>query len=81
MRTFDETGKEFLANYLGKAYADALPNLEERQAVFFGRGSNCENPILIRLNERAEFKRVFRDAHPPPVTAASYAGDSGVATG
>jgi len=49
MRTFDETGKEFLSNYIGSEYAAVLPSLEERHAVFFGRASTCENPVLIRL--------------------------------
>jgi hypothetical protein len=60
MRTFDETGKEFLANYLGRDYANVLPSLEERHAVFFGRALACETPVLIRLNDRADFTRVFR---------------------
>lgn len=66
MRTFDETGKEFLANYLGHEYSDELSSLPERHAVFFGRGSNCENPVLIALNDRDKFREVFRSAHPPP---------------
>jgi hypothetical protein len=66
MRTFDETGKEFLANYIGREYANCLSSIPERQAVFFGKASSCENPILIQLNDRQIFKRVFREAHPPP---------------
>jgi hypothetical protein len=62
MRTFDETGKGFLANYVGSDYADALPSLSERQAVFYGKASSCENPVLIRLNDRLDFIRTFRDA-------------------
>jgi DNA helicase HerA-like ATPase len=65
MRTFDETGKEFLANYLGKEYASVLPALEERHAVFFGRASACETPVLIRLNDRDDFIRVFRESNAP----------------
>jgi hypothetical protein len=65
MRTFDDTGKEFLANYLGRSYADVLPNLSERHAIFFGRASQCENPVLMRANERAAFVQAFRAAHPP----------------
>jgi uncharacterized protein len=65
MRTFDETGKEFLANYLGRDYANVLPSLEERHAVFFGRASACETPVLIRLNDRADFIRVFRKSGVP----------------
>jgi DNA helicase HerA-like ATPase len=67
MRTFDDTGKEFLANYIGSDYARVLPSLEPRHAVVFGKGSSCENPVLIRLNDRDAFVEAFRAAHPPPV--------------
>jgi len=67
MRTFDETGKEFLTNYLGRDYANVLPSLEERHAVFFGRASACETPVVIRLNDRADFIRVFRKSGAPDV--------------
>ena len=67
MRTFDETGKDFLANYVGRDYADALSSIPERHAVFFGKASSCENPVLIRLNNQAEFRKVFRALHPPGV--------------
>lgn len=60
MRTFDDTGKDFLANYIGADYANSLSSLTERQAVFFGRASSCENPILIRLNDREIFVQSFR---------------------
>lgn len=60
MRAFDETGKDFLANYVGRDYANALPSLSERQAVFFGKASSCENPVLIRLNDRDAFIKSFR---------------------
>jgi hypothetical protein len=61
MRTFDDTGKDFLANYIGMTYADILPSLQERHAVFFGRASSCENPVLLKLNDRADFIRSFRE--------------------
>jgi uncharacterized protein len=66
MRTFDDTGKEFLANYVGRDYAAILSSLPERQAVFFGRASSCENPVLISLNDRDVFRRTFRAKFPPP---------------
>jgi hypothetical protein len=66
MRTFDETGKEFLANYIGKDYAASLSSISERHAVLFGKASSCENPILIRLNDQKTFRQAFRAAHPPP---------------
>jgi hypothetical protein len=68
MRTFDDTGKDFLANYLGRDYAQVLPNLSERHAVFFGRASQCENPVLMRANDRDAFLAAFRNPAPaaPP---------------
>ena len=66
MRTFDETGKEFLANYIGKDYANSLSSLAERHAVMFGKASSCENPILIRLNDREKFLMAFRADNPLP---------------
>jgi len=66
MRIFDDTGRDFLANYIGADYANSLSSLSERQAVFFGRASSCENPILIRLNDRDKFLRAFRAENPPP---------------
>ena len=71
MRTFDETGKEFLANYIGKDYAASLSAISERHAVLFGKASSCENPILIRLNDREEFRQAFRAENPPPVLPAA----------
>jgi hypothetical protein len=68
MRTFDDTGKEFLSNYVGRDYADTLSNLPERHAVFFGRASSCENPVLIELNNRDEFKKSFREKFPRSVS-------------
>jgi uncharacterized protein len=60
MRSFDDTSREFLSNYIGREYATLLPNLPERHAILFGRGSSCENPVHVQLNDRAAFVRHFR---------------------
>lgn len=65
MRTFDETGKDFLSNYIGKDYSSALSSIPERHAVFFGKASSCENPVLIRLNDQDQFREVFRGQFSP----------------
>lgn len=71
MRTFDDTGKEFLSNYIGRDYAGVLPGLEARHAVIFGKASSCENPVLVRLNDRQPFLDAYRVVHPVlPVPAA-----------
>lgn len=74
MRTFDDTGKAFLSNYLGSDYADMLPTLGEREAVFFGKASNCENPIRVRLNDRQDFLKRFREANPPQSVRGAAGG-------
>lgn len=66
MRTFDDTGKEFLGNYIGRDYAGVLPSLQARHAVLFGKASTCENPVLIKLNDREPFLSAFRELHPVP---------------
>lgn len=65
MRTFDDTGKEFLGNYIGSDYASVLPAMQPRHAVVFGKGSSCENPVLIRLNNQDAFRQRFRPDNPP----------------
>ncbi|MBK6718945.1 MAG: ATP-binding protein [Sphingomonadales bacterium] len=80
MRTFDDTGKDFLGNYIGSDYASVLPSLQPRHAVIFGKGSSCENPVLIRLNDQEAFRQVFRAANPPKVpTPQPQPDDVGVA--
>jgi len=66
MRTFDDTGKNFLSNYLGRAFAETLSDLKERHAIFFGKASSCENPVLIRLNDQDQFQARFRVDNPVP---------------
>lgn len=62
LRSFDATGIEFLKNYIGEDYAAVISTLEDRHAVIFGRASSCRDPVLVRLNEREDFLRVFREA-------------------
>ncbi|MGH7343469.1 MAG: ATP-binding protein [Candidatus Rokuibacteriota bacterium] len=64
LRVFDATGMEFLKNYIGEDYAGVLSTLEDRHAVVFGRASSCRDPVLSRLNDRADFIRKFREPKP-----------------
>ncbi|QNN66605.1 ATP-binding protein [Sphingomonas lutea] len=66
LRSFDETSREFLSNYIGRDYAQVLPTLPQRHAVFFGKASSSSNPVMIRVNDREAFLDAFRAAHPPP---------------
>jgi DNA helicase HerA-like ATPase len=52
LRVFDDTGKAFLENYIGKDYSDLLPTLEERYAIAIGKGLMLKQPIIIRVNDK-----------------------------
>lgn len=58
LRVFDDTGKSFLENYIGKDYADTLPTLEERHAIAIGKGLRLKQPVIMELNDRAQFVSV-----------------------
>jgi hypothetical protein len=70
LRSFDDTSKDFLSNYIGRDYAQVLPTLPQRHAVFFGKASSSSNPVMIRVNDREAFVVAFRAAHPPPALPA-----------
>jgi len=77
-RTFDDTGMAFLENYLGPDYAHVLPSLEERHVIFFGKASSCENPVLMRVNNRPDFIARFRAKHPKPEKPPAACAPEGV---
>ena len=62
LRVFDATGMEFLRNYIGEDYAGVLSTLQDRHAVVFGKASSCKQPVLVRLNDRDKFIKVFRES-------------------
>jgi len=54
LRIFDDTGKTFLENYIGRDYVDTLPTLEERRAIAIGRGLKLKQPVIIQLNNKED---------------------------
>ncbi len=52
LRVFDDTGKQFLENYIGSDYSNLLPTLEERHAVVIGKALKLKQPVIIELNDR-----------------------------
>jgi len=54
LRIFDDTGKHFLENYIGRDYADTLATLEERHAIVIGKGLKLKQPVIIQLNDSAK---------------------------
>lgn len=54
LRVFDDTGKQFLGNYIGNDYSNTLPTLEERSAIVVGKALKLRQPIIIQLNDKSE---------------------------
>lgn len=56
LRVFDDTGKQFLENYIGSDYSSVLPTLEERHAIVTGKALNLKQPVVIQLNDKKYFR-------------------------
>ena len=54
LRIFDDTGKQFLENYIGSDYSNLLPTLEERHCVAIGKAMKLKQPVIIELNDMKE---------------------------
>ncbi len=57
LRVFDDTGKQFLENYIGSDYSNTLPTLEDRHAIAVGKGIKLKQPVIIKLNDRELFRK------------------------
>jgi hypothetical protein len=54
MRVFDDTGKQFLENYIGSDYSNLLPTLEERHCIAIGKAMKLKQPVILELNDMKE---------------------------
>lgn len=52
LRVFDDTGKEFLANYIGQDYSNTLSTLDERHAIVVGKALKLKQPLIVKVNDR-----------------------------
>ncbi len=79
LRSYDATGMAFLANYLGDQYSRLLSSMPKFHCVAFGEGISCTAPVVIRLNDPADFRSEFWDAsipglRPPRLAPSKSAG-------
>lgn len=51
LRVFDDTGKQFLENYIGSDYSNLLPTLEERHCIAIGKALKLKQPVILELND------------------------------
>lgn len=56
LRVFDDTGKQFLENYIGSDYSNLLPMLEERHCVAIGKALKLKQPVILQLNNKDDIQ-------------------------
>lgn len=54
MRSFDQTGLDFLKNYMGEEYSQAISTLPDRTAILVGKASSSSRPIILRVDDFAQ---------------------------
>lgn len=50
-QSFDQTGLDFLKNYMGNEYAHAISTLPERHAILVGKASSSARPVIIAIED------------------------------
>ena len=51
-QAFDETGFDFLKNYMGPYHVRSLPNLKPRHCLLVGKASCSRRPLMVHLTEQ-----------------------------
>ncbi|MCM2282308.1 MAG: DUF87 domain-containing protein, partial [Bdellovibrionaceae bacterium] len=51
-QAYDETGFDFLKNYMGDQYVRALPNLKQRHGILVGKASLSDRPLIVRFYDQ-----------------------------
>ena len=54
LRSFDQTGLDFLRNYMGEEYAQAISTLPDRTAILVGKASSSARPIILKVSDFAD---------------------------
>ncbi len=54
MRSFDQTGLDFLRNYMGDQYSQAISTLPSRNAILVGKSSSCQTPVIFSIPDYSE---------------------------
>ena len=54
LRSFDQTGLDFLRNYMGEAYSQAISTLPQFTAILVGKASSSARPIIFKISDMAD---------------------------
>lgn len=53
MQSFDQTGLDFLRNYMGEEYAQTISTLPTRHCILVGKASSSTRPIMVHVTDLA----------------------------
>jgi hypothetical protein len=51
LRSFDQTGLDFLRNYMGEEYSQAISTLPDRTAILVGKASSSARPVILKVSD------------------------------
>lgn len=68
LRSFDQTGLDFLRNYMGEEYSQSISTLPDRTAILVGKASSSARPIILKVSD---FGNRWTENQPPPESASS----------
>jgi hypothetical protein len=68
LQSFDQTGLDFLRNYMGDEYSQAISTLPLRHAILVGMASSSTRPVLLHVQDMSQ--RWKEDAVPVTSPAA-----------
>jgi hypothetical protein len=51
LQSFDQTGLDFLKNYMGDEYSNSISTLPLRHAILVGKASSSSRPVIFQIEE------------------------------
>jgi len=51
LQSFDQTGLDFLKNYMGEEYSNSISTLPLRHAILVGKASSSSRPVIFKIDE------------------------------
>lgn len=51
LQSFDQTGLDFLENYMGEGYSRTISSLPQYHSILVGKASSSKKPIIFKIND------------------------------
>jgi DNA helicase HerA-like ATPase len=80
LRSFDQTGLDFLRNYMGEEYSHAISTLPRYTAILVGQASSSACPIILKISDFKD-RWTAKAVGDPPLDTQPAAAAPAVGTG